>query len=103
MADAAVYSAEKFLTDNGDKIPETNRAAVQSEIETLKAAMSSGDSSGMQSGAERLQGVLQQAGAAMYQAGAAGPESSGPESGPTGGDNGRSDEDVVEGEFSDAN
>ncbi|CUS02841.2 chaperone Hsp70, co-chaperone with DnaJ [Candidatus Promineifilum breve] len=103
MADAAVYSAEKFLSDNGDKIPETNRAAVQSEIETVKAAMSSGDVSGMQSGAERLQGVLQQAGAAMYQAGAAGPESSGPESGPTGGDNGRSDEDVVEGEFSDAN
>ena len=66
MADAAVYSAEKFLSDNGDKIPETNRAAVQSEIETVKAAMSSGDVSGMQSGAERLQGVLQQAGAAMY-------------------------------------
>jgi len=102
IADSAVYGAEKFLMDNGDKIPEPQRAAVQTEIDAVKQAMSSGDSNGMQKGAERLQQALQQAGAAMYQAGATEPtaeESAG--SGP-GGD-GRSDEDVVEGEFSDAN
>ena len=103
IADAAVYGAEKFLADNGDKIPETNRAAVQSEIEAVKSAMGSNDISGMQSAAERLQGVLQQAGAAMYQAGGAGPESSGGPEGSATGEEGRSDEDVVEGEFSDAN
>ena len=102
VADSAVYGAEKFLHDNGDKIPETNRAAVQSEIDAVKSAMSSGDAAGMQSGAERLQQALQQAGAAMYQQGDAGAT---PDAGPDGGSaaNGQSDEDVVEGEFSDAN
>jgi molecular chaperone DnaK len=102
-ADSAAYSAEKFLQDNGDKIPEAQRAAVQSEIDALKAAMSGGDISGMQKGAERLQQALQQAGAAMYQAGAAGGPTTegGPEAEPSG--DGRPDEDVIEGEFSDAN
>ncbi len=75
---------------------------MQAEIDAVKAAISGGDVAGMQQGSERLQQALQQAGAAMYQAGGAGPTSdAGPESGPTG--DGRSDEDVVEGEFSDAN
>jgi len=52
----------------------------------------------MTSAAERLQQALQQAGAAMYQQGENQP---GPDGGPT--DGGRADEDVVEGEFSDAN
>jgi molecular chaperone DnaK len=67
VADSAVYGAEKFLRDNGDKIPETNRAAVQSEIDAVKAAMAGGDPATMTSAAERLQQALQQAGAAMYQ------------------------------------
>ncbi|HRO24685.1 MAG TPA: Hsp70 family protein, partial [Promineifilum sp.] len=102
IADSAVYGAEKFLHDNGDKIPEPQRAAVQTEIDAVKQAMSSGDSSGMQKGAERLQQALQQAGAAMYQAGTAEPTADGTaDGGPS--SNGQSDEDVVEGEFSDAN
>ena len=95
VTDSAVYGAEKFLRDNGDKIPETNRAAVQSEIDAVKAAMAGGDPATMTSAAERLQQALQQAGAAMYQQGENQP---GPDGGPT--DGGRADEDVVEGEFS---
>ena len=98
VTDSAVYGAEKFLRDNGDKIPETNRTAVQSEIDAVKAAMAGGDPATMTSAAERLQQALQQAGAAMYQQGENQP---GPDGGPT--DGGRADEDVVEGEFSDAN
>jgi molecular chaperone DnaK len=98
VTDSAVYGAEKFLRDNGDKIPETNRAAVQSEIDAVKAAMAGGDPATMTSAAERLQQALQQAGAAMYQQGENQPD---PDGGPTNG--GRADEDVVEGEFSDAN
>ena len=102
MADSAAYGAEKFLHDNGDKIPEPDRAAVQSQIDAVRSAMAGGDVNGMQQSAERLQQVLQQAGAAMYQAGGNGTTAgAGPESGPT--DGGQPDEDVVEGEFSDAN
>ena len=99
VTDSAVYGAEKFLHDNGDKIPEANRTAVQSEIDAVKAAMAGGDPTTMTAAAERLQQVLQQAGAAMYQQ--TGADQPGPDAGPT--DGGRSDEDVVEGEFSDAN
>ena len=98
MTDSAVYGAEKFLRDNGDKIPEANRTAVQSEIDAVKGAMGGGDPATMTAAAQRLEQVLQQAGAAMYQQSASQPA---PDAGPT--DGGRSDEDVVEGEFSDAN
>jgi len=102
VADSAAYGAEKFLQDNGDKIPESNRAAVQAQIEAVRAALSGGDVAGMQQSAERLQQALQQAGAAMYQGGTDGPTAeAGPETGPSG--NGRADEDVIDGEFSDAN
>jgi molecular chaperone DnaK len=96
MADSAVYSAEKFLLDNGDKIPESSRAAVQAEIDAVKSAMDGGDFNGMRQAAERLQQALQTAGAAMY-------EGATPDEGPPGEEpSGPSDEDVVEGEFSDA-
>jgi molecular chaperone DnaK len=96
MADSAVYSAEKFLLDNGDKIPESSRAAVQAEIDAVKSAMDGGDFNGMRQAAERLQQALQAAGAAMY-------EGATPDEGPPGEEpSGPSDEDVVEGEFSDA-
>ena len=95
VADSAAYGAEKFLRDNGDKLPESERAAVQSQIDAVRSALAGGDAQAMQQSAERLQQVLQQAGAAMYQQGAGQPEA---DSGPTG--NGRADEDVVEGEFS---
>ncbi len=98
VTDSAVYGAEKFLRDNGDKIPEANRTAVQSEIDAVKGAMAGGDPATMTAAAQQLEQVLQQAGAAMYQQGASQPE---PDAGPA--DGGRSDEDVVEGEFSDAN
>ena len=98
VTDSAVYGAEKFLRDNGDKIPEANRTAVQSEIDAVKGAMGGGDPATMTAAAQRLEQVLQQAGAAMYQQSASQPE---PDAGPT--DGGRSDEDVVEGDFSDAN
>ena len=98
VTDSAVYGAEKFLRDNGDKIPEANRTAVQREIDAVKGAMAGGDPATMTAAAQQLEQVLQQAGAAMYQQGASQPE---PDAGPA--DGGRSDEDVVEGEFSDAN
>ncbi len=102
MADSAVYGAEKFLADNGDKIPESNRTAVQNEIDETKKAISENNVTAMQQAAERLQQAMQQAGAAMYQSGEAGATTEGAgDAGPAG--DGGSDEDVIEGEFSDAN
>ncbi len=98
MADSAVYTAEKFLSDNAASIPDAQKTAVQTHIDAVKSAMSGGDAASMKDTAAKLQNALQQAGAAMYQQ--AGPQG-GPDggSGPTGGPTGP-DEDVIEGEFS---
>ncbi len=99
MADSAVYSAEKFLHDNAESIPEAQKAAVQSQIDATKSALEGGDTAAMRAAVEQLQMVMQQAGGAMYEQGqaAGGPGSPPPDSGQTEGD-----EDVIEGEFSDA-
>lgn len=97
MADSAVYSAEKFLQENGDKLPEASRTAVQSQIDALKSAMGGEDDAAIRSAAERLQVALQEAGAAMYQQQQQQPGDSGNGQSPD-----QADEDVIEGEFSDA-
>ncbi len=98
MADSSVYSAEKFLSENGDKLPEDKKAAITSQVDALKSALEGGDTAAMQAATAQLQAVIQEAGAAMYQQGAA-PDGAGTASN---GDSTGSDEDVIEGEFSDA-
>lgn len=98
MADSSVYSAEKFLSENGDKLPEDKKAAIQSQVDALKSALEGGDAAAMQAATEQLQAVIQEAGAAMYQQG----ETPGGDGAAPNGDSAGSDEDVIEGEFSDA-
>jgi molecular chaperone DnaK len=96
MADSAIYSAQKFINENGDNIPEAQKAAVQSQITAVQSALEGGDAAAIQAAATQLQTVMQQAGAAMYQQG----QTPGGAPGGNGADG--SDEDVIEGEFSDA-
>ncbi len=98
LADNAVYSAEKFLRDQEDKVPDQLRSEVESKIEVLKKALESEDTSGMRRHTEELSQVLQQVGAAMYEQ--AGPSAPPPPEGETAGAS--DDEDVIEGEFSEA-
>ncbi len=99
QAENAAYSAEKFLKDNKDKIPETQQEALQAEIDAVKAAREANDLDQMNATVERLQSKMQEIGAAMYQQSAppadGAPSDSGDEGAPD-------DDDVIEGEFSDA-
>ncbi len=104
LADSAVYSAEKFLSDNGDKLPEATKASVQSQIDATKSALEGGDVEAIKSTSEQLQAVMQEAGAALYQQqqAAEGAPGAGPDGGGPAEEAGESpDEDVIEGEFSD--
>jgi molecular chaperone DnaK len=97
IADNAVYSAEKFLREQGDKIPANLRSDTESKIEALKNALQSGDIGSIRQRTEELSQTLQQVGAAMYEEG--GPSAPPPPgSDASGGDEG----DVIEGEFSEA-
>ena len=97
QADSLVYSTEKFLTDNADKIGEDVRTEVQADVDALKKALEADDLTAVREAVTKLGESSQRMGAAMYaQAGADQPDAS--EGGPAG-DAGA--EDVVEAEIVD--
>jgi molecular chaperone DnaK len=96
MADSAVYSAEKFIAENSETLPEAQKAAVQSQIEATRSALEGGDVEAMKAATSQLQAVMQEAGAAMYQQQQTTADGDG--TAPTG--ETTPDEDVIEGEFS---
>ncbi|HRQ36300.1 MAG TPA: molecular chaperone DnaK [Chloroflexota bacterium] len=98
-ADSTAYSAEKFLSENGDKIPEANKAAIQDRIDAVRSALAGNDAAAMNETADQLLAVMNEAGAAMYQQ-AGGAAYGEPEPGAEGAPG--KDEDVIEGEFSDS-
>src|SRR5437867_1780232 len=71
-ADQTVYAAEKMVADMGDKLPASDKAAVESAIENLKKAVSSNDTAAMTRAMEQLTQVQHKAAEALYkQTGAA--------------------------------
>ncbi len=97
VADNAIYSAEKFLGEQKDKVPSHLRSEAEAKVEALKSALQGSDVGAIRRCTEELSQVVQQVGAAMYQE--AGPDTPPPPEGepPEGGE-----EDVIEGEFSEA-
>ena len=99
VADNAVYGAEKFLKEQGDKAPSNLRSETEAKIDALKNALQGGDVDAIRRQTDELNQMLQQVGAAMYQQ-EPGPGAAPPPGGESPGEGG--DEDVVEGEFSEA-
>ena len=65
-AEALVYQTEKFLADNGDKIPEDAKANVDGPLAELKAAIEASDIPGMRTATDKVAQASQALGAAMY-------------------------------------
>jgi molecular chaperone DnaK len=74
-ADQAVYAAEKMLQEMGDKLPASDKAAVESAVEALKSAISGGDSAAMTRAMEQLTQAQHKAAEALYKT--AGPQGTG--------------------------
>ncbi len=102
MADNAIYSAEKFLREQGDKVAADLRSETEGKIEALKTALQGDDIAQIHQRTEELGQAIQQIGATMYEsAGTPPPPGAGSTGeGPSTADDG--DEDVIEGEFSEA-
>lgn len=98
LADSAVYSGEKFILDNGDKITDEQKSSIQAEIDAVKATVE-GTPELVQAAVNRLQQALQEVGTSMYQQQAPDGDGTGPSSS-EGDEEGAADEDVIEGEFS---
>ncbi|MBI4944235.1 MAG: molecular chaperone DnaK [Actinobacteria bacterium] len=102
-AEQLLYSTEKFVADNSDKLPEEGKAAVQAAVDDLKKALDGGDVEDVKAKHEALAKASQELGSALYAQ--AGDAAGG--AGPTGASDGAgsakaaSDEDVVDAEIVD--
>ncbi len=99
QADSLVYSTEKFLTDNTDKIPDDVKTEVQADLDALKAILENAEASSqeIQAGVTKLGESSQKMGAAMYAAAEADQAAAGGSDTSTG----AADDDVVDAEIVD--
>jgi molecular chaperone DnaK len=99
QGDQLVYTTEKFLADNGEKIPEEVRTEVQADVDELKKVLEDGDTDkdAIQAAVTKLAESSQKMGAAMYAAAEADAAAAGGSTGATG----EADDDVVEAEIVD--
>ena len=98
-ADNAVYTAEKLLRENAEKIEESQKKQVEELTAKLRESMNGENAAEIKSQTDQLGQLVQQIGASMYQqtAGEAGAEGAAP--GQDAGGAGSADDDVVDGEF----
>jgi molecular chaperone DnaK len=99
QADGVAYSTEKFLSDNGDKIPAEVKTEVETDLAELKKALENTDddaASDIAAALAKLNESSQKMGAAMYAAGEADASAAG---GTTG--TGDTEDDVVDAEIVD--
>jgi len=97
LADSAVYTAEKALREQGDKVPSDVRSEVETKISAVKSAMEGKDIAEIRRRTQELTEAMQKVGTAMYeQAAEAGAAPSG-----NGGSEPAAEEegDIVDGEF----
>jgi molecular chaperone DnaK len=70
QAEQLTYQAERTLSDLGDKVSAEDRAAVESQVTSLREALKGSDIEAVKSGTATLTSTLQRVATAAYQAGA---------------------------------
>ena len=101
-ADSLVYTAEKILREQGDKVPADLKQQIDGKIAALHSALQGADITYMKNTTQELSELMQKIGAAVYQQPGAGPaqpppagdQEPPPDAGTKGGEQG-----TVEGEF----
>jgi len=71
-ADQAVYGAERFLKDTGDKLPAGDRQAIETAAESLKKALELNDAAAISRAMDELTQAQHKAAASLYQQASAG-------------------------------
>jgi molecular chaperone DnaK len=104
-ADNTIYTAEKLLRENGDKIPENVKKEVEESVSSLRNIMNTDNSDDIRKATESLGQTIQKVGASMYQQAAPNPGQTTPDGnsnpGPdTGNPSKNADSgDVIDGDF----
>ncbi|HEX5241184.1 MAG TPA: molecular chaperone DnaK, partial [Candidatus Limnocylindrales bacterium] len=68
QAEQLTYQAERTVGDLGDKVPAEDRAAVESQVASLREALKGSDIEAIKTGMQTLQGTLARVATAAYQA-----------------------------------
>jgi molecular chaperone DnaK len=68
QADSLVYSTEKFLSENSDKIPADVKSQVEADVAALKTALEGDDTDAISAAAAKVATSSQAMGSAMYAA-----------------------------------
>jgi molecular chaperone DnaK len=99
QADSLVYTTEKFLADNDEKLPEDVKTEVKADVDALKETLAKDDATAeeLTAGVSKLGESSQKMGAAMYAAAEADQAAAGGTTEATG----ESDDDVVDAEIVD--
>jgi molecular chaperone DnaK len=99
QGDQLVYTTEKFLADNGDKLPDDVKTEVQGDVDALKETLAKEDASAEEitAAVTKVGESSQKMGAAMYAAAEADQAAAGGATGATG----EADDDVVDAEIVD--
>ena len=71
QAEQLVYTTEKFLADNDEKLPEDVKTEVQGDVDALKTALQGEDDAAVKTAFDKLSESQTKLGEAIYAAGAA--------------------------------
>ncbi len=99
-AESLLHQTEKFLADNGDKVPEDAKSNVEGPLADLKKALAGDDVDAIKDAAEKVATTSQALGAAMYANAGANAAGGAGDSG-AGEQTASSDDDVVDAEIVD--
>lgn len=102
--DSLIYSTEKSMGEYGDKISDSDKAAINSALEEAKATLDSGDVDAMKAATEKLTTASHKLAEEVYKkaassAGAAEADGAGAQSGSDGSDGEAKKDDVVDADF----
>ena len=98
-ADSLVYQTEKVLKEQGDKVTEEEKAAVEAPLATLKTAIAGNNIDDIKAATETLMGASQAFSQKLYEAAARDSEAAGTSA--SGAASGSNDDDIVDAEIVD--
>ncbi len=99
QAETSILTAEKFLRDFGDKLPEDAKKQTQERVEALRKAEEGGDADKIKAAVEALNQYVQTLGGQLYEQPDAAPAGGAPGESGESGTPGAEGEDVVDAEF----
>jgi len=103
--DSMIYQAEKLVSENGDKLDDDEKSALEQVLTDAKADVESGDVAKLDAAKQRVEAELHKVAEKLYKSEAAGAEGMPPNPGAPEGDAGAGasvDDDVIDAEFTDA-